>query len=149
MASSCGRIVAALSVCIALLTACGRAPPKVAPTPDASHTSVRTQAEQSLKRAVDYLLSKQGPDGGWHSEHYGLLRSGQALTPFVLHALLRASESRVPVPAARLAAAFELIRQRVNADGALGFANSDFVEYPNYSTAYALQCLVQACAIIW
>jgi hypothetical protein len=89
------------------------------------------------------LLSKQGPDGGWHSEHYGLLRSGQALTPLVLHALLRASESRVPVPADKLDAAFEFIRRQVNADGALGFADSDVVEYPNYSTAYALQCLVQ------
>jgi hypothetical protein len=128
--------------CIGLLTACRRDPPDPAPTLDATRALVRSQAEQSLKRAVKYLLSKQGPDGGWHSEHYGLLRSGQALTPFVLHALLLASESRVDVPAARLDAAFEFIRRRVNSEGALGFNDPDIVEYPNYSTAYALQCLV-------
>jgi hypothetical protein len=129
--------------CMSLLTACGRAPPEPAPTQVASPAAADTQADQALKRAVDYLLSKQGPDGGWHSEHYGLLRSGQALTPFVLCALLGASESRASVPAARLDAAFEFIRRRANADGALGFNDPDVVEYPNYSTAYALVCLTE------
>jgi hypothetical protein len=143
MARACFRNKVAVYVCFAILVGCGRSPADLAPAPDPSPASVSAQAELSLKRAVEYLLAKQGPDGGWHSEHYGLLRSGQALTPFILHALLRANESGEPVPTARLDNAFEFIRRRGNSDGALGFANPDVVEYPNYSTAYALQCLVQ------
>jgi hypothetical protein len=141
MSQAVTRLVSAF-ICIALCVGCGRSPVNLTPTPGSSPTSASAPAEQALKRAVEYLLSKQGPDGGWHSEHYGLLRSGQALTPFVLHSLLRASELRVPVPADTLDAAFTFIRRQVNADGALGFADPAVVEYPNYSTAYALQCLV-------
>ena len=42
----------------------------------------------ALARAAEYLWSQQSEDGGWHSHTYGLLRSGQSLTPFVLDALL-------------------------------------------------------------
>lgn len=45
-----------------------------------------------LARAANYLWHQQTPDGGWHSKTYGLLRSGQALTPFVLDALLQVPE---------------------------------------------------------
>ena len=43
--------------------------------------------ESPLARAAAYLWRQQAPDGGWHSQTYGLLRSGQLLTPFVLDAL--------------------------------------------------------------
>jgi squalene-hopene/tetraprenyl-beta-curcumene cyclase len=143
MSRALSRFVTGIYVCAVLCVGCARSPSAPEIVANSSTSSKHSRAEQSLKRAVEYLLSKQGPDGGWHSEHYGLLRSGQALTPFVLHALLNVHESRVPVPAARLDAAFEFLRRRVNSDGALGFADPDVVEYPNYSTAYALQCLVQ------
>ena len=45
-------------------------------------------ATSALGRAVRWLWSQQSEDGGWHSQTYGLLRSGQSLTPFVLDALL-------------------------------------------------------------
>ena len=52
----------------------------------------------ALPHAVEYLWSQQASDGGWHSRTYGLLRSGQALTPFVLDALLQAeAQQRVDV----------------------------------------------------
>ena len=45
-------------------------------------------ARPPLAKAAGYLWKQQAADGGWHSHTYGLLRSGQALTPFVLGALL-------------------------------------------------------------
>ncbi|PYT19639.1 MAG: hypothetical protein DMG58_35885 [Acidobacteria bacterium] len=42
--------------------------------------------------AAEYLWIQQAEDGGWHSHTYGLLRSGQSLTPFVLQALLEVPE---------------------------------------------------------
>src|SRR5258708_6568718 len=41
-----------------------------------------------LRRATEFLWAQQAEDGGFHSKTYGLLKAGQALTPFVLDALL-------------------------------------------------------------
>ena len=49
---------------------------------------VRT-AQPAVARAAAFLWGVQADDGGWHSRTYGLLRSGQSLTPFVLDALLQ------------------------------------------------------------
>ena len=51
---------------------------------------------RALIRACRYLWSQQAEDGGWHSRTYGLLRSGQSLTPFVLNALLQVSQHAPP-----------------------------------------------------
>lgn len=97
-------------------------------------------------RAAAFLWSRQAPDGGWHSDTYALLRSGQALTPFVLHALLLVPESECPRPPGGVAKALAFIRRHARAgDGALGLADPDLHEYPNYATSYALLCLVQCC----
>lgn len=96
---------------------------------------------QAQRRAVDCLWRLQSEDGGWHSETYAVMRSGQALTPFVLHALLDAGAQRDDP---RVALALRFIRSNVNRDGALGLCDADILEYPVYSTAYALRCLVRA-----
>ena len=99
-------------------------------------------AREILDRACRYLWSRQGEDGGWHSKVHGLLRSGQALTPFVLHALLEATPQTTDRDPAGVAHAAGFIRRSVNCDGIIGLADPDLLEYPNYSTALALRCLV-------
>ncbi len=94
-------------------------------------------------RAATFLWSRQAADGGWHSDTYALLRSGQALTPFVLHTLLGVPEDECPRPAGGVAKALGFIRRHARAsDGARGLADPDLLEYPNYATSYALLCLV-------
>src|SRR6476660_9339696 len=88
-----------------------------------------------LARAADYLWSQQAADGGWHSRTYGLLRSGQSLTPFVLDALLDVE----PVPSAELERALAFIRSNTSPDGALGLSDADFPDYPNYATSLAVK----------
>lgn len=93
----------------------------------------------SLARAANYLWAQQAADGGFHSATYGLLRSGQSLTPFVLGALLR-------VPGADPGAvdrAIAFIRRQTRADGAVGVTGGD-ADYPNYATALAVDALVAA-----
>jgi hypothetical protein len=104
-----------------------------------------TETEGTARtRAAAYLWSRQAPDGGWHSDVYTLLRSGQALTPFVLHALLAVPEEECPRPENGVAKALSFLRRHARAaDGALGLSDPDLLEYPNYATAYALLCLVQ------
>jgi hypothetical protein len=88
-----------------------------------------------IRRAADFLWSQQDEDGGWHSRTYGLLRSGQSLTPFVLDALLDLRE-RPP----GIARAVEFLRQHTNVDP---------VDYPNYATGLAVRAMVRAGAAGW
>ncbi|MCZ7646865.1 MAG: terpene cyclase/mutase family protein [Planctomycetota bacterium] len=99
--------------------------------------------EASLRRAREWLWSRQGRDGGWHSETYGMLRAGQALTPFVLLALTDRDHAPA-LHAAQVRSALDFIRARVDADGWLGLHEPGIAEYPTYATAYALRCLVRA-----
>lgn len=98
-------------------------------------------ARKLLREASAYLWSRQGADGGWHSETYGLLRSGQALTPFVLRALLEAPEGLVRPPAGAVDRALAFIRANASEEGALGLRDPDLIEYPSYATAFALRAL--------
>jgi hypothetical protein len=97
-----------------------------------------------LARAADYLWSQQADDGGWHSHMYGLLRSGQSLTPFVLEALLEIPQEVHPTPQAKVDRALAFIRKNTQPDGALGMADPGIPDYPNYSTALAVSALCRA-----
>jgi hypothetical protein len=94
-----------------------------------------------LARAADYLWSQQADDGGWHSQTYGLLRSGQALTPFVLGALLEIPDQPAP---AKVDRALAFIRSKTQSDGALGMADPGIPDYPNYATALAVSAICRA-----
>jgi hypothetical protein len=104
---------------------------------------VRTE-RPPLARAADYLWSQQADDGGWHSHTYGLLRSGQSLTPFVLEALLEIPQDVHPAPEVSVDRALAFIRKNTQSDGALGLADPGIPDYPNYSTALAVSALCRA-----
>ena len=89
-----------------------------------------------------------GKGGGFHSTTYGLLRSGQSLTPFVLGALLRVPDATVPAPAGAVDRAIAFIRRHTRADGAVGVTGGD-ADYPNYATALAVDALVAAQRRSW
>ena len=84
-----------------------------------------------LARAAEYLWNQQAEDGGWHSHTYGLLRSGQALTPFVLDALLQIPAEIYPWPQSKLDRGLDFIRNHARQDGALGMADPGIPDYPN------------------
>jgi squalene-hopene/tetraprenyl-beta-curcumene cyclase len=108
----------------------------------AAATSIApADSQAALARACEYLWSNQAADGGWHSEQYAVLRSGQALTPFVLHALLLTIDGMSSDDTGRVMRALDFIHKRVDPDGAIGRADPDILEYPVYSTAYAVMCL--------
>ena len=92
---------------------------------------------------------QQAADGGFHSRAYGLLRSGQSLTPFVLGALLRVPAAILPAPAEAVAKAVAFIKTHTGADGALGNAVDGVADYPNYATALAVHALAAAGLTAW
>jgi Prenyltransferase and squalene oxidase repeat len=100
--------------------------------------------QPALHKAAAYLWSRQEADGGWHSHRYGLLRSGQSLTPFVLDALLEVPEDVYAQPRAGVDRAIQFILGNTQPDGALGTADRDIPDYPNYATALAVSALCRA-----
>ena len=97
-----------------------------------------------LARAAEYLWVQQAADGGWHSHTYGLLRSGQSLTPFVLQALLEVPEDNYSLPGTRVDQAIAFIQRNTRSDGALGMTDPTIPDYPNYATALAISALCKA-----
>ena len=97
------------------------------------------EADVLLDRAVQFLWKQQDQAGGWHSKTHTLLRSGQALTPFILATLLEASPEAFEAEGTARGVAF--IRQHVDEHGMLGRSDPLILEYPNYATAYALRVL--------
>lgn len=106
---------------------------------DACHAEQAT-TEQALARAVDFLWSKQAADGSWRSEKYGMMRGGESLTPFVLHALLQTIEPMSSDEAGKVLQAAKFIQDHLDQAGALGRGDPDVLEYPVYSTTYAIKC---------
>lgn len=97
-----------------------------------------------LERAAHYLWEQQSADGGFHSSTYGLLASGQSLTPFVLGVLLDVPGDVVRPPAGGVDDAFEFIRRHTTADGVLGTMDAASADYPNYATALAVLAFAKA-----
>ncbi len=96
----------------------------------------------SLTRAAQYLWAQQAADGGFHSATYGLLRSGQSLTPFGT----RCVAARSRCHSARRRRRFVQLRsfrRHTSPDGAVGVTGGD-ADYPNYATALAVDALVAA-----
>ena len=98
-------------------------------------------AHESLSRAAHYLWSRQADDGGWHSAHYGLLRSGQSLTPFVVDALMQVPQDVYRPQRNKVIQAVSFIQHHVDDEGALGRMDASLPDYPNYATALALKTL--------
>lgn len=109
----------------------------------ASAAACSWKRERTLERAARYLWAQQAADGGFHSNTYGLLRSGQSLTPLVLGALLRVPDATVPAPAGAVDRSIAFIARHTSADGAVGVTGSE-ADYPNYATALAVDALVAA-----
>jgi Prenyltransferase and squalene oxidase repeat len=107
-----------------------------------------SHGDPRLQRAAQYLWSKQDKDGGWHSEVYGLLRSGQSLTPFVLDALLDVPVSVEAAPAGAVDRAVAFIQRSVNRDGLVGITESG-LDYPNYATGLAVRALCRVKTSGW
>ena len=73
-----------------------------------------------------------------------MLREGEALTPFVLDALLRVDPQVCKPPPRAIDRALDFMRPRIDASGMLGVSDPELLEYPCYATAFAVRCFVLA-----
>jgi len=91
-----------------------------------------------LGRGAGWLAAQQAADGGFHSEVYGLLRSGASLTALATLAL----QATPDPPAGVIDRALVFLVQARGPSGALGIG--DVHDYPTYATAMAATALAHA-----
>jgi hypothetical protein len=106
-----------------------------------THAADTSSPNDALVKAQDYLWRAQQENGSWRSEQYAVMRSGQSLTPFVLHTLLTSTDSLTVEQVEAAHRSIQSIVEHLNEEGALGKADPDILEYPIYSTAYAVLAL--------
>jgi squalene-hopene/tetraprenyl-beta-curcumene cyclase len=99
--------------------------------------------DEAIRKAAAFLLSQQKEEGHWPSRTYGVLNSGQALTPFVLNALLQVPPEVAEIPRAKLELGFAWLRKSIAKEGAVGLDDPQMHEYPNYASAMSLMAFVR------
>src|SRR5437667_10019301 len=104
----------------------------------ASGCTLHQEGNDALRRGCQYLWSQQAEDGGWHSRTYGLLKSGQSLTGFILNALLQIPEQSCERPPGGVDRAIAFHKRNTNSEGAIGKMDPLLYDYPNYATALAV-----------
>jgi hypothetical protein len=130
----CGAAARLIFVVLFFLIGCGDGrEPTTPPTPPSIPPS-------PLQRGVDYLLSKQSPDGGWHSETYGQLKGGAANTSLIVYALAHLpADQRKPIqPQIDRAIAFLL--KGLDEQGFIRHVDGS-ADYPTYATAMLVTAL--------
>src|SRR5436309_13935278 len=96
----------------------------------ASGCTLHQEGNDALRRGCQFLWSQQAEDGGWHSRTYGLLKSGQSLSGFILDALLQVPEQICKPPAGGKERAVEFLKRNTNSEGAVGKMDPLLSEYP-------------------
>jgi len=120
-------------VCLALtaltIAGCGRA----------RQTRVE-RIDDSLTKAVEYLMAKQSEDGAWRSETYGCFRDGPTLTPYIMSCLLF-----LPQGGVRMQGSFRkgarYVMDMVDEDGNIRLGEHG-LNFPVYTAASASRVVV-------
>lgn len=81
-------------------------------------------------------MDQQGPDQLWHSETYGNLKGGAAVTTLTLYALAHVEPKKIEPHRAALQAACVALASQIDRRGLV--ANPDAPDYPTYASAMLL-----------
>lgn len=113
--------------------ACTRAPAPPAGPPGAL---------EALGRGLGWLWGQQSAEGLFASPVFGLMASGQSLTPFCLLSAVHAPADRLPWPAEGTRRAAEALHRMMGPEGAVGLGGVA-ADYPVYATAMAISALAR------
>ena len=103
---------------------------------DVHSQSGKAKSQKHVKLAIEYLFSKQLPDGAWKSEYYGNLKEGAAITSTILFALSNCEPELIQNKKDKLEKAFLFLKKGIAKHGYV--ANLSGPDYSNYSTALTL-----------
>jgi hypothetical protein len=91
---------------------------------------------RGIAGAVDWLMAQQQADQLWHSEYYGNLKGGAAVTAFTLFALGHVAPDSIESRREKLQAAVDALARQVERRGCV--ANPGGPDYPTYGSAMLL-----------
>ncbi len=106
----------------------------VANSADDKTREIRAQAAAALEKTLGYLARGQAKDGGWHSQTYGQLKGGAALTTFVLEALSQAPAEWRKKQADAIARGYEFLRAGFLKKGTIACPDGS-LDHPTYGAA--------------
>ena len=90
-----------------------------------------------IPAAVDFLIDQQADDGAWHSDTYGSLRDGAAITSLVLYSFSRLPEEYVKPRRAEIERAYQFLEKGIAKSGYV--CNPDgTIDLPTYASALTL-----------
>jgi prenyltransferase beta subunit len=101
---------------------------------------MKAEMDNSLARGIDWLVSQQGEDGGWHSKTYGQLKDGAAVTSLILDSLSRAPQSQLEKVAAAVRNAFAFLDRGLAKRGAIAGPDGS-LDFPTYAGALWLSAV--------
>lgn len=134
MRSSPGRLLGLLLAVAPFLAGCGSADTGKGQPANPPRSE---RIDHALSAGTRFLIERQSDDGAWRSDRYEPFTDGTALTPLVLHALLRIPDVELADPACRKAADF--LATLVRPDGTVGAGGG--LNYPVYTAAFAVLAL--------
>ncbi|MFN0021848.1 MAG: prenyltransferase/squalene oxidase repeat-containing protein [Pirellulaceae bacterium] len=105
----------------------------VAPNED-KNRELGVKAAASLDKGLTYLAKAQAKDGGWHSQTYGQLKGGAALTTFVLDALSHAPAEWRKKQTEAIARGYEFLKAGFAKRGTIACPDGS-LDHPTYGAA--------------
>lgn len=94
-------------------------------------------AEASIERGLKYLFAQQHADGGWHSDYYGALKPGGAITANVLYGISTIPASHLEPYREQLLQAKHFFEPSIDEHGYAAAPNAS-PNYANYASAMLL-----------
>jgi hypothetical protein len=110
----------------------------VANSADEKTREIRAQAAAALEKSLEYLARAQGKDGGWHSQTYGQLKGGAALTTFVLDALSHAPADWRSKQAETITRGYDFLKPGFARRGTIACPDGS-LDHPTYGAALWLR----------
>jgi len=108
--------------------------------PVVAESSQEDRIEDSLFRAAQFLVSKQGSDGLWRSETYGCFKDGLSLTPYIMSSLFFMPQGGEKAQTAFRRGVDYLINM-VDKDGNIALGTRG-INFPIYTAASASRVVV-------
>jgi hypothetical protein len=94
-------------------------------------------AQESLRKGLNWLVAQQAADGGWHSRTYGQLKDGASVTALVLEAISHAPAIEQQKHLAAVKRGFAFLDRGIARRGAVASPDGS-LDFPTYATALYL-----------
>ena len=101
--------------------------------PDGSFPATK----EAITNGLTFLMRQQGTDGAWHSQHYGSMKQGAAITAFTLYSISHLPEELRKPHETQFTNGVDFLKLGIDKRGCVS-APDGSMDYPVYSTSLML-----------